>query len=96
MQIEEGTLCPLLNTDCVQTKCSWFIKIRGTDPNNGKELDDWKCAVAWAPMLLINTADQARKTCAATENFRNEMVKQNESTGLLLQVLQKQPELLDR
>lgn len=95
MKIEEGTLCPLLNTDCVKLKCAWFIKIRGTDPNSGDELDDWRCAIAWAPMLIINSADQARQGTAATESFRNEMVKQNEVTHLLMQAQQHHGHMLE-
>jgi len=84
MKLDEGTLCPLLKGPCVKTEGIWFIKIRGTDPNTGEELDDWNCAIAWAPMLLINSADQARKGVAATESFRNEMVKQNDLTRILM------------
>ena len=88
MKIESGTLCPLLNKSCVKLECAWFIKIRGTDPNSGQDIDEWNCAVAWLPMLSINTANESRKTCAATESFRNEMVKQNEETRILLQETQ--------
>ena len=88
MKQEVGDFCPLIKESCVKWKCSWFIKIRGVDPNTGEELDDWNCAISWAPMLLINAADQARKGAAATESFRNEMVKQNEVTNALLEISQ--------
>ncbi len=96
MQIKQGTFCPLLQKDCIENKCSWFICVRGVDNNTGKDVDDWGCAVAWLPMLMINTANESRKTCAATESFRNEMVQQNEQTKLLLQITQKQPELIEK
>ena len=42
------------------------------------------CAVAWNPILQIETAQQSRQAGAAIESFRNEMVKANESNQNLL------------
>jgi len=55
-------------------RCPWYVMVRGTDNNTGKEIDDWGCAIAWMPTLMINTANESRKGVAATESFRNEMV----------------------
>ena len=77
MQIKQGEFCPLIKKDCVQHKCAWFTCVRGKDVNTGKDVDEWGCAIGWMPMLMINTANESRKTCAATESFRNEMVEQN-------------------
>lgn len=65
-------------------QCALFTCIRGTDVNTGKELDEWGCAMGWLPMLLINSANESRKTCAATESFRNEMVDQSKQTQQVL------------
>jgi hypothetical protein len=89
MQIDEGHHCPILDKKCIQTECAWFIKLRGMDANSGKDIDEWNCAIAWLPMLNINTANEARKTCAATETFRNEMVKQNDITKLFTDKLRQ-------
>jgi len=59
-------------------RCPWYTKVRGTDMNTGEEKDDWGCAIAWLPALMINTANESRKGVAATEAFRNEMVRQGE------------------
>lgn len=85
MQIKSGSLCPLLKKDCVQMQCAWFTKVNGVDMNTGKEVEDWQCAVSWLPMLLVENSGQQRRTNAAVESFRNEMVKANEmSTQVLL------------
>ena len=76
MEMKSGTHCPLLNTECIQLKCSWFTQVRGTNPNTGKEVDEWACAIAWLPVLLIENSQQQRQTGAAVESFRNEVVKQ--------------------
>jgi hypothetical protein len=74
MQIKNGTFCPLIKKDCVQLQCAWFTCLRGTNPNTGKEIDEWMCAVSALPMLQIEVAKEARQGAAATESFRNEMV----------------------
>lgn len=75
-------------------RCPWYTKVRGTDMNTGEEQDDWQCAIAWMPMLLINAANESRKGVAATESFRNEMVNQGEVTQkVMLLAASKSPVL---
>lgn len=84
MKIEPGHYCPLLKKDCIQTKCAWFVQIRGTHPQTGDPVDEYGCAVAWTPILQIETAQQGRQAGAAVESFRNEMVKANETNQKVL------------
>lgn len=87
MPLEIKDNCPLNGFDpCKKFDCAWFCQMRGTDPNTGKEVDDYACAVAWLPMLLVENAGQSRQTGAAVESFRNEMVKANKSSQSLLKV----------
>ena len=87
MPLEIKDNCPLNNFEpCKKFDCAWFCQMRGTDPNSGKEVDDYACAVAWLPMLLIENAGMSRQTGAAVESFRNEMVKANQSSQNLLKV----------
>lgn len=80
VQLKPGNFCPLLKKDCVQMQCNWFIQVRGFDTNTGKDVDEYGCAIAWLPHLLIENANQTRQAGAATESFRNEMVKASEKT----------------
>lgn len=76
MKIQPKNQCPLNNFEpCRQLDCTWFTQIRGTNPNTGQEVDDWGCAIAWLPLLLIENAKVSRETGAAVESFRNEVVK---------------------
>jgi hypothetical protein len=82
MKIEPKANCPLAGFEpCRKLDCAWFTQIRGTNPNTGAEVDEWGCAVAWLPMLLIENAQQSRQTGAAIESFRNEMVRANEAAA---------------
>lgn len=78
MKLEVKQNCPMDRFNpCRQFDCAWFMKIAGTNPNNGEPTEEWGCAVAWLPVLLIENAQQSRSTGAAVESFRNEMVEQN-------------------
>jgi hypothetical protein len=95
MQLEVKDNCPLSGfKPCKKLDCAWFVKLAGTDPNTGKQIDEFGCAVAWLPLMLIENAQQSRQTGAAVESFRNEMVKQNEQSHDLLARIQK-PTLID-
>jgi hypothetical protein len=54
------------------------------DTNTGNQVDEFQCAIAWMPMLLIENSGQQRQTGAAVESFRNEMVKSNETSQKVL------------
>jgi hypothetical protein len=85
MKIEAKSNCPLDGfKPCRQLECAWFMKIRGHNPNTGEEVDDWGCSMAWLPVLMIENSSQQRQTGAAVESFRNEMVKSNEASQMLL------------
>jgi len=87
MKLEVEDNCPLNNfKKCKQFKCAWFVQMKGTNPNDGKEVDEYACAIAWLPMLLVENATQARQTGAAVESFRNEMVKSNDSNRNILEL----------
>lgn len=95
MKIEPKNGCPLNSFEpCKQLDCAWFIQVRGTNPNTGKEVDEWACSMAWLPMLLIENSQQQRQTGAAVESFRNEMVKANETSQQVLIATVQQNKLL--
>jgi len=84
MKLDAKTGCPLHKfKPCKQLACAWFIQLRGLNPNTGQEIDEWGCAIAWQPILMIETAQQQRQTAAAVESFRNEVVGANRSTPRL-------------
>jgi hypothetical protein len=86
-----GTYCPLIKKDCIEHKCSWYMHVRGMNPNTGEDVDHWGCAVTWLPMLTIENSQQQRHTSAAVESFRNEVVKANEENkNLYIQGLMQQ------
>lgn len=93
MKIEPKHNCPLDGfKPCRQLDCAWFIKVRGSNPNTGEEIDDYGCSIAWMPILMIENSQQQRSTGAAVESFRNEMVRANEtSKHILLETIRHSP-----
>lgn len=86
MKIEPKNNCPLNGFEpCRGLDCGWFLKVRGTNPNTGQEVDDWGCSMAWLPVLLIENSQMQRQTGAAVESFRNEMVEANQNSQRVLE-----------
>jgi hypothetical protein len=89
MKIEHKNGCPLHNFEpCRQLDCAWFTQVRGHNPNTGAEVDEWACAIAWLPIMLIENSQMQRQTGAAVESFRNEMVRANETNQQILMATQ--------
>jgi hypothetical protein len=68
--------------------CPKFVKVTGVNLNDGAPVDRFGCVDSFLPMLLIENAQMQRQTGAAVESFRNEMVKQNTQTMILLAAAQ--------
>lgn len=83
---DEGKICPLHKQDVSKVchKCPWWTHLRGKHPQSTAEIDEYGCAIAWLPVLLIEGAQQSRQTGAAVESFRNEMVNANHQTLVAL------------
>lgn len=72
-------------------KCDWYTSVpaQKTDGSN-KVYDHWDCAMKLAVAVGRDAAISMSGVQAATESFRNEMVKQNSTLGgQLYQALQK-------
>lgn len=81
MKIQIKDNCPLNNfKPCKKFDCGWFIQIRGKHPQTGEDIDEYGCAMAMMPLLMIENSRQTSQAGAAIESFRNEMVKANMAT----------------
>lgn len=79
-------MCPLTGDDCMKHECEWYTHVIGSNPQTGKHIDNFGCAVTFLPLLLIENSQQQRQTGAAVESFRNRVLgarpvpKHNEDT----------------
>jgi hypothetical protein len=74
---DEGSICPLHNKDTSEVchKCPWWTRIMGKNPQSEEMIDDWRCAIALVPMLLVENSQMQRHTTAAVETFRNGVIE---------------------
>ena len=56
-------------------RCGWYTHLIGENPQGGPALDEWRCAITWAPLLSTEIAQTNRGQTAAIESFRNELTK---------------------
>lgn len=83
MKLEVKQNCPLDGFNpCKQFDCAWFMKIDGTNPNNGKPTEEWGMRHG----VAAHSYDRERSTissdwrCCRIVQKRNGSVKQS-STG---------------
>ena len=71
--------CPLGHT-CEEAvtgkilRCAWYVEMAGTDAS-GESHDEWKCAMAWQPILQVEMSGTNRGQTEALETMRAEQVK---------------------
>jgi len=76
--------CPL-GVECREVKdnvihqCTWLVNIQGKHPQSEEVVDEYRCSMAWMPILLVENAQTNRGQTEALEGFRNAMVNQNNS-----------------
>jgi hypothetical protein len=90
----EGTICPLHNKDVSEVchKCPWFTRIVGKNPQSEAMIDNWHCAIAVLPMLLVENAQVGRQTGAAVESMRNDIVASaTEAISVAIQMSNARP-----
>lgn len=90
MELRTVLSCPL-GHKCEEARngaihrCAWFIKLAGSNPATGEQIDEHGCSMAWMPVLLVENARVSRGTSIAIETFRNAVVEDNTQRRLALQ-----------
>jgi hypothetical protein len=85
--------CPLGSTceeikDNKMHRCAWYTQIQGKNPQSEEVIDEWRCAIAFMPMLQVEMSQTNRGQTNAISSFRNEMVESNrQSMALNTQLL---------
>jgi hypothetical protein len=73
---EPGDICPLHKVDVSEVchKCPLFTRIMGKHPQTEEMVDNWHCAIALLPVLLVDNTQVNRGAVAAMETMRNDVV----------------------
>jgi len=69
--------CPL-GSQCEEIKnnemnrCAWYTKLVGKDPQTQKDIEEWRCAVSWLPLMNVEVAQTNRAQTDAIVSMRDE------------------------
>lgn len=90
--------CPLWRKQMCKVchTCPWWFNLKGKDPNTKQDLDEWRCAIAWAPTLSVEIAQQSRSTTAEVHEMRNENEQTTKTTHELIATAVVQNDRLER
>jgi len=104
--MEVSIVCPL-GAECETStnggikRCAWYVDIEGLDSNTGDKIKDSRCAMAWMPLLQIETTSKTigvnEAICSAKEenikrqdialNLELQRFKQSKIDNTLLEIL---------
>jgi hypothetical protein len=85
----EGQMCPLHKKDVSQVchTCPWWTRLIGKNPQSEEMIDNWHCAIAVLPLLLVENAQVSRSTTSALESMRNDvMASTTDAISLAIQM----------
>lgn len=69
-------ICPLINGECLQHGCEFWIHLQGTNPQTGQPTDEFGCTYRWIPVLLVENSQQQRQTAASIDKVANQIHRQ--------------------
>lgn len=67
--------CPLNSfKDCIESKCAFWVKMTGTNPQTGMPIDQWGCKEVWDTILRSEQNLVTRQNSAAINSLRNNLL----------------------
>lgn len=87
--METKIVCPL-GCECQHVvgdhveQCAWYVEMEGKSPQDGKDIKQSKCAMAWQPILMIENSLQTREVSRSVQSLRNETVLQQQEAVKVL------------
>jgi len=67
--------CPLNGfKDCIENKCTFWIRMTGTNPQTGMPIDQWGCKEVWDVIVKTEQNLLTRQNIAAINSLRNNLL----------------------
>lgn len=72
--------CPL-GSKCEEIKdnklyrCHWYTEVMGKNPQSTETINEWRCAIAWLPILTIEMSQTNRGQTQAIGFLQKEMTQ---------------------
>ena len=87
---EPGSTCPFFQKDVSEVchTCALYIRLEFVEgnPQNGKTVDKFGCALQWLPLMQIDVARNTAAMGKAVESLRN-VVDQDRKDRIIEQVM---------
>ena len=76
----------------VLIRCPLYMPL-WVNKENGEKVQEWKCAIAWMPILMIENAGEVKAVAGYMESFRNEVAKRvgHRAPPMIIQEVQDAP-----
>lgn len=58
---------------CIQHECEFYINIMGAHPQTGELVNDFRCSIAFLPILLVENSNQQRQTAHEVGKVANQI-----------------------
>ncbi len=89
MSIDIELTCPLGHTceeavDGRLRRCAWYTRIAGKHPQSEEIVDEWCCAIAWQPILMVEMSQTNRGQTQAIEILREDMKRGQDEFNALV------------
>jgi hypothetical protein len=56
-----------------------WLQVQGANPQTGETISRWECVDSLMPMLLIESTQQQRQTCASIDRLRHETAQRGDA-----------------
>jgi len=95
MAIEIILTCPL-GSCCEKIKdnklhrCMWYTCLKGKDPQSDETIDEWRCAMSWMPIMMVENAQMSRGVNDAVCSLREETIKRQDAA--LIAMIHRKPD----
>ena len=74
-----------------------WVQVQGVHPQTGEALSRWECVDNLTPMLLLESTQQQRQTCASIDRLRHETAQRGDSQReAMIQAVAALPAALER
>lgn len=73
-------MCPLWRKPCTKVchTCEWYVHLSGKHPQTLAPMDDWKCSIAWLPILHVEHSQMQLRTTETVDALRKEVHQAND------------------
>jgi hypothetical protein len=59
-------------------RCAWYTCLQGKNPQSDEILDEWRCAMTWMPIMMVENAQVGRGVNLAVNMMRDETINRQD------------------